>query len=227
MEATFLPVLGVDAALGRNFTPEEDRPGVPRVALISHALWKGRFGADRGAVGRRIEIDGQPTLVVGVLPADFELPTLDRADLLIPQALPPNPPPGARPLRIYGRLREGVSAAQARDAILARAQELFGEIPPHMRKQVQFHVMGLRDMQMGEYRAASWTLLAAVLATLWIACANAANLLMARSIARQRDLAIRVALGASRSRMAGEALTEGLLLSLGGGVADVSWRTDC
>jgi predicted permease len=150
---------------------------------------------------------------------DFELPTLDRADLLIPQALPPNASPGARPLRIYGRLRQGVSAAQARAAILARAQELFGEIPPHMRKQVQFHLMGLRDMQMGEYRAASWTLLAAVLATLWIACANAANLLMARSIARQRDLAIRVALGASRSRMAGEALTEGLLLSLGGGMA--------
>jgi predicted permease len=219
VESTFLPVLGVAPVLGRNFTPEEDRPGAPRVALISHALWKNRFGADIGAVGKQMEIDGQPALIVGVLPADFELPTLDRADLIIPQALPPNVQLGTRPLRIYGRLREGVGPAQARDAILARAQQLFTEVPPHVRKQVQFHVLGLRDVQMGEYRAASWTLLAAVLATLWIACANAANLLLARSLARRREWAIRVALGASRSRMAAQTLTEGLLLSLAGGAA--------
>jgi predicted permease len=219
VESTFLPVLGVAPALGRNFTPEEDRPGAARVAVISNALWMARFGGDRGAVGRRIEIDGQPTLIVGVLPADFELPSLDRADLLVPQVLPPNPPPGTRPLRVYGRLRGNVSAVQAREAILGRAQQLFSEIPPHMRKQVQFHVIGMRDLQTGEYRAASWTLLAAVLATLWIACANAANLLLARSMARRRELAIRAALGASRARLAGETLTECLLLSLGGGLA--------
>lgn len=207
------------APLGRNFTPEEDRPGAPRVVAISHALWKARFGADPAAMGKRIEIDGQPALIVAVLPADFELPTLGRVDLLTPQILPPNPPPGTRPLRIYGRLRPAATAAQAREAILGRAQSLFSEIPPHMRKQVQFHVTGLRDAQTGEYRAASWTLLAAVLATLWIACANAANLLLARSIARRRELAIRVALGASRSRMARQSLMEALLLSLGGALA--------
>lgn len=133
--------------------------------------------------------------------------------------LPPNPPPGTRPLRIYGRLRAGATAVQARDAIRAQSQQIFTEIPPHVRKQVQFHVLGLRDLQTGEYRAASWTLLVAVLATLWIACANAANLLLARSMARRRELAIRVALGASRARMARQTLTESLLLSLGGGVA--------
>ena len=225
VESTFLPLLGVDPVLGRNFTAEEDRPGAPRVAILSFALWKNRFGGDRGAVGKRIEIDGQPARVVGVLPAAFELPTLDRADLLIPQALPPNPPPGTRPLRIYGRLRQGVSPLQARDAMLARSQQLFSEIPPHMRKQVQLHAIAMRDLQMGEYRAASWTLLAAVLATLWIACANAANLLLARSIARRRELAIRVALGATRSRLVRQSLAEGLLLSLGGGVA--GWTLGC
>jgi predicted permease len=219
VEATFLPVLGVAPVLGRNFTADEDQPGVPRVALISHALWKSRFGASAAALGKRVELDGQPAQIVGVLPPDFRLPTLDRADLLLPEALPPNPPPGAPPLRIYGRLRDGFSAAQARDAILAHAQELFSEIPPDVRKQIQFHVLGIRDVQMSQYRPASWALLAAVLAMLWMTCANAANLLLARSIARRRDIAIRVALGATRTRLAGQALFEGLLVGLAGGLA--------
>ena len=217
-ESTFLPVLGVEPALGRNFTKEEDQPNVPGVALISYGLWKGRFGGDREVVGRRIEIDGRPVLIVGVLPEDFELPTLDRADLLIPQALPANAPPGSRPLRIYGRLAGGVSSAQVRQGVLAR-EGVFAEIPPHVRKQVQFHVRSLRDLQTGDFRAASWTLFAAVAAVLLIACANVANLMLARSVARRRELAIRVALGAGRSRMARQTLAETLLLGLAGGVA--------
>ena len=116
---------------------------VPRVALISHALWKSRFGGDGLAVGKRIEIDGQPTLVVGVLPADFELPTLDRAALLLPQALPPNPPPGTRPLRIYGQLREGVSARQARDAKLELYEKLVATNPSVERKGVASRAGGV------------------------------------------------------------------------------------
>ena len=218
-EATFLPVLGVRPVLGRSFTKDEDQPNVPPVALISHALWKSRFGGERNVVGRRIELDGKPVLVAGVLPADFELPSLDRADLLIPQALPPNSSPGARPLRIYARLRDGVSMAQARDALVAKAGRFFSEMPPHIRKNLQFHVRSLRDVQTGDFRAASWTLLAAVLAMLSIACANAANLLLARAVARRQEFAIRVALGAGRLRMARQALAETLLLSLSGGAA--------
>ena len=219
VEAGFLPVLGVEPELGRNFTREEDQPNVPRVALITYALWKSRFGGEHGAVGRRIALDGQPVQIVGVLPADFELPTLDRFDLLLPQALPANVPMGMRPLRVYGRLRPDTTQARAHDELVARAQQLFTEVPPEIRRQVQFHVVGLRDLEAGDFRAASWTLLAAVLAMLAIACANSANLLVARSMARQRELAIRVALGAGRGRMVRQTLAEILPLSLGGGVA--------
>ncbi len=218
-ESSFLPVLGVAPALGRNFTEEEDQPNAPRVALISYDLWRSRFGGGADAVGRRIELDGQPVLIVGVLPEDFELPTLDRADLLMPQALPPNPGPATGPLRIYGRLPEGLSPAQARDQLVARALQLFTEIPPDVRSHVQFHVRRLRDVQTGDFRAASWTLFAAVLAVLLIACANVANLLLARSVVRRRELSIRVALGAGRSRIVRQTLSETLLLSLTGGVA--------
>jgi predicted permease len=219
VESTFLPVLGVEPAVGRNFTKEEDQPNAPPVALISYAFWKRTYGGDREAVGQRIALDGQERQIAGVLPADFELPTLDHADVLVPQALPAKAQTGSRPLQIYGRLRNGIGAAQARDMILARAQTLFTEIPPDVRTHVQFHVRSLRDLQTGDYRTASWTLFAAVLAMLLIACANAANLLLARSVARQRELAIRVALGAGRSRMVRQTLTETMLLSVTGGVA--------
>ncbi len=219
VEAGFLAVLGLAPALGRDFTREEDQPGVPRVALISHALWRNRLGGDAGAIGRRLTIDGQPVQIIGVLPAAFEFPTLDRADLLVPQALPANVAQGTRPLRIYARLRAGVTIEPARQAILARAQDLFSEVPPHVRKQVQFHMQGLRDVQSAGFRTASWTLFGAVLAMLAIGCANAANLFLARSMVRRRELSIRVALGAGRWRLARQALTETLSLSVAGGLA--------
>ena len=175
-------MLGVEPALGRNFTKKRTgRTSPGRDNLVRAVEEPLRRGA-----GRRwppYQVDGRPVLIVGVLPADFELPTLDRADLLIPQALPANPPPGVA-------ARCGSTAACARATPIessepgsAALQGMFAEIPPHVRKQVQFHVRSLRDLQTGDFRVASWTLLAAVLAVLLIACSNVANLMLARSVA--------------------------------------------
>lgn len=214
---TFLPVLGVEPVSGRNFTKEEDQPKVPRVALISYALWKTRFAGRADAVGQSLTLDGEPARIVGVLPEDFHTPTLDRSDILLPQALPPADRAGGRPLRVYGRLRPGISLEQAHDILTGTVQQLLTDVPPDIRKQVVFHVRSLRDLETGDFRVASWTLFGAVIAMLLIACANAANLLLARSVARRQELAIRVALGAGRSRMLRQTLTETLALGIVGG----------
>jgi putative ABC transport system permease protein len=219
VDAEFLPVLGIRPALGRNFTREEDLPNGPRAALISNALWKSRFGGSRDAVGQRIALDGHDSVVVGVLPPEFESPTLDPVDVLVPLSLPASAPPGAQALRVIGRLRDGVTIAQARDSLLGQTRSVMNEVPPFVRPQAKFHMRSLRELQTGDFRAASWTLLAASLAMLAIACANAANLLIARSLARRRELAIRAALGAGTSRMARQTLAESLMLCLAGGAA--------
>jgi putative ABC transport system permease protein len=217
-EANFLPVLGVEPVLGRNFTKEEDLPNAAPVALISNALWKLSFGGDTSAVGRHVSIDGRQTLIIGILPADFETPTLDRADVLLPQNLAANVASGARVLRICARLKDGLTPERARDKVMAGADRLLRDVPPQLRKQVEFHVRSLRELQTGDFRLASLTLLAGVMAMLLIACANAANLLFARSVARQREFSIRMALGAGRARILRQLLTEALVLGLAGGV---------
>jgi putative ABC transport system permease protein len=218
VEAAFLPLLGVAPFMGRGFTEAEDQPAAPPVAIVSHGLWKSRFGGRQDAVGQSMALDGRQVRVIGVLAADFELPGLERADILLPQAIPANVAPGVRPLRIYGRLRPGATLEQAREAI-ASWKPLLSEIPPQARKDVSLRLRSLRDLRAGDFRLESWTLLAAVMAMLLIACANAANLLLARSMSRQRELAIRVALGAGRARIARQALTESLVLAVAGGLA--------
>lgn len=217
VESTFLPVLGIQPALGRNFAVDEDVPGAPPVALISYAVWKSRFGGDTAMAGRKVELDGAPVRVVGVLPEDFEMPALEKADLLIPQYLPRNPA-GQRPLHVLGRMKPGATPAQVRDRVAAMvAQHIFAEAPPQYRNEAEFIVRGLRELQTGDLRLAYWTLLAAVLAMLLIACANTANLMLARAVNRQREMAVRAAMGAARTRLMRQLLTESLLLSLAGG----------
>ncbi len=223
VESTFLPTFRIQPFLGRNFSSEEDRPHAPRVALVSYGLWRSRFASDRNLPGRTISLDGKPTVVVGVLPPEFEMPNLGHDDLLVPAALDGSTDrgPNARQviLRVFARLRPGITIKQAAAAMEPLFQQSLNYVPPQFRNEVSFRVRSLRDRQIQDARVASWVLLGAVLAVLLVACTNVANLLLARATSRVRELAVRTALGATRGRLIRQALTESLLLGVLGGLA--------
>lgn len=218
VESNFLSTLGLTPALGRDFTRSDDLPNAPRVALISYALWRSRFGASASVVNQTILLDDQQTRIIGVLPQNFELPTLGRADILVPQQLDELAQlHGATTfLRAFGRLQPGASIAQERQKLQPFFEDTLRTVPPSLRKEVHLMVRSLRDRQVSNVRLASWMLFGAVVALLLIACANVANLLLARAAVKERELAMRSALGAGRSRLARQALVESLILALCG-----------
>src|ERR1700722_566893 len=224
VESTFLSTLGIAPVLGRSFTAEEDRPNQPSSVLISYGLWQSRFAAHPDAVGQTISLDGQAARVVGVLPRDFETPTLARADLVVPQALDDAALQRAvsgRPLRVIARLRSDTTLAQAQaaaDLVLKRA---LAGAPRNLAREVKPHVRTLRDLRVGDAKSIAWVLFGCVLAVLVLACANVANLLLGRVVTRRHELSVRAALGASRSRLIQQAITESLSLSMLGGVCGV------
>jgi len=222
VESTFLPTFGIQPFLGRNFTSDEDRPNAPRVALVTYGLWRSRFASDRNLPGHSISLDGRATVVVGVLPPQFEMPNLGHDDILVPAALDGSTDrrPNARQmiLRAFARLKPRITIKQAAAAMEPLFQLSLNYVPPQFRHEVSFRVRSLRDRQIQDSRAASWVLLGAVLAVLLVACTNVANLLLARATSRARELAVRTALGATRSRLARQALTESLLLGVLGGL---------
>jgi predicted permease len=219
VESTFLPTFGIQPALGRNFTHAEDQPNAPKVALLSYAFWKSRFGGDTGVIGRSISVDGQPTNIVGVLPHDFELFNLSPIDLLIPEAINEAHPGNGRVFRAFARLRPGVSVEQARAAMQPLFEQDRNSVPSQFRKELRLVIRPLRERQIGDMRMASWTLFGAVLVVLLIAGANVANLMLARSASRRREWTIRAAIGAGRWRLARQVLTESLLLASLGAAA--------
>jgi len=220
----FLPLLGISPALGRNFLPEEDRPNAPPVVMISYGLWKGHYGGDPHILERTINVDGSPRRVVGVLPRDFQFPTLETADIVFPMALNSAIQQTVNggfgnPMRVFARLKPGVGVAQA----YAEMQPIFESelhgFPAEARKEVRLSIRSLRDRETQDAQPVAWVLLGFVLAVLLIACANVASLMMARGAAQQREIAVRAAIGASRGRLIRQALTEALLLSCAGGLA--------
>lgn len=219
IEANFLKVFGIRALAGRSFTRAEDRPGGPRVAMISYGLWRSRFAADSGAVGRTLMLDGAPVEIVGVLPRDFVMPTLTHADILLPLALDQARERSGRALRAFARMKPGMTVRRALAELQPQFQRALEAVPPQFRKEVSLRVRPVRERQVGDVRAASLALFGSVMAVLLIACANIASLLLARGLAREREFAVRAALGASRLRLARQMLTESLLLSGLGGAA--------
>jgi putative ABC transport system permease protein len=220
VESSFLPLFGVQPVIGRNFTGDEDRPHAPQVALLSYNFWRARYGGKPGVLGLPISLDNTPAKIIGVLPKEFEMPTLGRFDILLPQQLKQAaqvfPNHGAM-LRAFARLRAGWTPAQAVSALDPMLQRDISGAPPAYRKEIRIGVRTIRDWQSGDRRQASWVLLFAVLAVLLLACMNVASLLLARATSRQRELAMRQALGASSARLARHAITESLLLGLCGG----------
>ena len=217
----FFEMVGVSASMGRTFLPADDRPGAAPVAVISHDAWQARFGADPTMLGGKLRLNNELFTVVGILPRGFSLP-VSPSEVFIPARHYQDYKEAryAKSFLIFGRMKDGITRKQATADLDTIAQRLARQFP---RDNVGIHteLTGLQQLTTEKFRTPLFVLLAAVVAVLLIVCANVANLLLARGAARQKEVAVRSALGASRARLVRQFFCESLLLSALGGVAGV------
>jgi putative ABC transport system permease protein len=217
----FLPMMGVQPLLGRDFDPLEEKPGTAPVVLLSYSIWQSHFGGDRNVLGRTITLDGRSFTIVGVLPADYRW--LEKSELMLPIGLwvTGNPDATDRGARgdstVVGRLAPGANLAQATAEMEGIAENLAKEYPAD-NDQFGVRLQSIHDAFVSDTRPAILVLLGAVMFVLLIACANVANLFLVRGAARTKEIALRIAFGASHSRIVRQMLTESFALSLLGGI---------
>ena len=211
----YFRLFGAPVILGRTFTPQEDAPHGGRVVVLSYGLWQRRFGGDPGIVGKSLSLGNEPYTIVGVIGKQFR--SDPAADLWVPFQFPPVSEDMNTYFHVAGLLRPGVTMAQAK-AQLDLAAVQYHRDYPYTNPQARFQIHPLRDTIVGDVRNSLLILLGAVSLVLLIACANVANLLLARAAGRRREFAIRSALGAGRGRIIRQLFTESILLSVGGGI---------
>ncbi|HVR96547.1 MAG TPA: ABC transporter permease [Thermoanaerobaculia bacterium] len=214
ISANFFPVLGIEPILGRNFTPEEDRPGANHVVLLGNGYWNSRFGGDRNVVGKVLVLNNEPFEIIGVMPRGLRHPY--NADMWVPLAL--------EPTNTFGhytpaRVKKGLTIAEAERQMTALAQRLGGRSP--MGGPIAVHLAPLREELIRDLPRLLLMLLVAAGFLLLIACANVSNLLLAQSLNQSTEVAVRVALGATRGRLLRQFLTYSVLLALAGGLVGV------
>jgi len=229
VSSEYFRTLGVRPAIGRDFLAGDDVFGAPATVLVSDALWRGRFQADRSLVGRSILLNGVNRVVIGILPPAVNL--RERTEqFYLPLALTPDElaSPGSRAYTVIARLKGGVSIEQASSAMAAIAAAI-GEIRPNSNRDIGVRLEGFDDVLVGDLRQPLWFFMGAVALLLFIVCANIANLQLVRTTARQREVAIRAAIGAGRGRLVRQFVIEGLVIGLIGGAAGwfvATWSLD-